>query len=149
MTVKGTYFQGIKHLTARDTSVEVPAETRQRALGIFPKKRPLSLFSLIPATAAMVRKGRSTRKFSYERGDDVVQLELSDGVSSCQLSGFVHGIADGPVVLNGEEISFETEIEDGTFVFDSVPHGRYILGIPREGDTCWVNDLQLTPLTEG
>lgn len=148
MNAKGEFFESLKHLTASDTSTEVPASTLRKAVAIFPGRKPLTLFSLIPATAAMVRKGLPSRKFSYEQGDDVVQLEIIDGASSCQLSGFVHGIDDGPVSLYGTEITLESEISEGSFDFPSVPHGHYSLGFPREGETRWVKNLPLTPPTE-
>ncbi|MDJ0840159.1 MAG: hypothetical protein QNK37_26845 [Acidobacteriota bacterium] len=140
------FWAGIKRLASCDNSTEVPPSTRESALAIFDrKKEPQTnhLFSLTPASLATVRKAGQSRKFFYELKDYIVQLEKTEGEGCYQLSGFVHGIDDGPVILYGDESVFETEIENGNFSFDSLSYGSYRLCLSHEGDHYWITGVQL------
>lgn len=143
------FWESIRQLTLTDSSVDVPRTTRQKALALFPSGASprQRIFSLIPASLAPVRKGEGARKLSYESGDDVVQLELVDGANSCRLSGFVHGIDDGPVTVYGEECRFEARIADGAFLFDALPFGTYSLCFTREGVNYWLSGVETNPKT--
>jgi len=143
------FWERLRELTRTDTSVDVPGATRQKALDLFrakasPRQR---VFSLMPASLVTVRKAGPARKFSYEAGDDVVQLEVVEGANSCRLSGFVHGIDDGPVTVYGEECMFEAEIADGAFSLESLPLGTYSLCFTREGVNYWLSGVETSATT--
>ena len=141
------FWTNLRKLTIADTSVEVPVSAHNLALAVFPKRegeaRSFNIFRLSPASLVLVRKAGQHRKFLYELGDFVVQLEQGERERGCQLSGFVHGIEDGPVVLYGEESIFEATIENGNFLFESVPFGTFRICFCHEGEHFWVRDLRL------
>lgn len=140
------FWASIRSLTAEDTSVEVPKEVRKGALALFqPRKKERLNRIFLPASLAAnaVRKAHQQRKFLFELDAHVLQLEQNNGESGCRMNGFVHGLADGPVTLYGDECVFEAQIENGTFSFDSVPFGSYNLCLTQDGGPYWVKNLQL------
>ena len=146
MNKSDMFWAGIKRLATNDQSTEVPPSTRESALAIFDRKRaPIlsHLFRLNPQQFAAVRKTGRSQKFFYELNDYIVQLEKTEREGSYQLSGFVHGIEDGPVILYGDENVFEADVSNGNFLFEALPYGSYRLCLSHEGDHYWVTGVQL------
>lgn len=143
------FWNQLKRITALDDHVEVPASTLEHALRLFQPPERLSLrsriFALRPAFTGAVRRADTERKLFYQLDEQhIVQLEKSWDEEGVNLSGFVHGFDEVPVVLYGQECVFETKIEAGGFELRALPKGSYHLAFSVEGEDFWIRDLDLT-----
>jgi len=145
------FWEKLRQLARSDSSVDVPETTHNKALSIFPSRQETKskyIFLLSPANLAAVRKAGSNRKYFYELGNSIVQLEQANQETGSRLSGFVHGIEDGPVTLYGDECVFQKSISNGEFLFESVPFGSYRVCFSHEGECSWITDLRLNQVTD-
>ncbi len=143
------FWTKLKRIAALDDHVEVPAATLDRALQLFQPPERMSLmtriFALRPAFTGAVRRADADHKFFYQLGEQhIVQLEKSWDEEGVNLSGFVHGFDELPVVLYGQECVFETKVEAGGFELRALPKGCYHLAFTSEGEDFWIRDLDLT-----
>ena len=147
MSIEQTFWDQIKQLADADTSVMVPASVMQQAVALFDQDRFRSqarIFQLLPTLAADVRKAGATEKVFYELDEaHVVQLELTHRDSGIYVDGFADGLDSGQVYVYGNECSYQTQLEAGSFRFESLPQGIYQLQIQSEGEDYWITGLQL------